>query len=114
MWTTVACLVALNLTPGQSGGLALTNVRTTYGILGPPRTGDRFLPGDALVLSFDLKGAKVDAGGKVHYSVGMEVTDAKGKVQFRQLPRPLEADAPPAGQDLPAFASVQIGLDQPP
>jgi len=59
-------------------GLSATNIRTTYGVLGPVRRDTRFLPGDDFVLSFDIEGAKVNAAGKVLYLVGMEVTDNQG------------------------------------
>jgi hypothetical protein len=107
---TVAAVVALTLM--DVDGLTATNVRTTYGILGPLRRDSRFLPGDDFVLSFDIEGAKVNAAGKVLYSIGMEVTDSQGKVRFRQIPNDLEADVSSAGKSLPTCASVQIGLDQ--
>ncbi len=113
MWTTLAFVAALTLTSGQSDQLALTNVRTTYGALGPERPDNKFLPGDSLVLSFDIEGATVDAGGKLLYSIGMEVTDHDGKALFRQEPRSLEAKVGPASKSVPGRANLQIGLDQP-
>jgi hypothetical protein len=112
MWTTVA-LMALSLAPGQPGQLALTHVRSTYGVMGAPRPDNKVLPGDTFVLGFNIEGAKV-SGGKVLYSIGMEVNDAAGKTLFRQAPQDLEAPAPAGGGSLPASASIQIGLDQPP
>src|SRR5262249_27418805 len=78
------------------------------------RPNTQLLPGDDFVLSFDIQGAKVNASVKILYSVGMEVTDNKGKVLFRQIPNDLEADAPPRRKSLPACPSVQRGLDQEP
>jgi hypothetical protein len=114
MWMTVAFLAALSLVQGQTGSLKLTNVRTTYGVLGPSRPDTKFLPGDLFVLSFDIEGAKADAGGKVLYSIGMDVLDGKGKVRFRQVPRDLETTVEPGSKTLPAYASLQIGLDAQP
>jgi hypothetical protein len=114
MWTTLTFIAALALAPADAGQLALTNVRSTYGILGAPRAEDKFLPGDMLVLCFDMEGVKVDDAGKVVYSIGMEVSDADGKVQFKQAPRQLEAITSLGGNTIPAFANIQIGLDQPP
>ncbi|HLJ95508.1 MAG TPA: hypothetical protein VKU02_20190 [Gemmataceae bacterium] len=94
--------------------LTATNVRTTYGILGPVRQDPRFHPGDDFVLSFDIEGAKANTAGKILYSVGMDITDSQGKVRFRQIPTDQEADAPAGGKGLPACASLQIGLDQDP
>jgi hypothetical protein len=104
----------LSLAPGQTGQLNLANVRATYGILGATRPDAKVLPGDSFVLCFDIEGVKADEAGKVLYSIGMEVTDAAGKVYFKQEPRELEANNSLGGTSLQAFASIQIGLDQPP
>jgi hypothetical protein len=114
VWCSFTVAALLSLIPAEPASLTVTNVRMTYGVLGPPRSDTKFLPGDDFVLSFDIDGAKVNAAGKVLYSVGMEVSDNKGKVRFRQLPNELEAAAPSGGNRLPACASVQIGLDQEP
>ena len=37
MWTTIALIAALNLAPAQAGELTLSNLRSTYGMLGPQR-----------------------------------------------------------------------------
>jgi hypothetical protein len=114
MWTTLALLAALGASPTGADALTLTNVRLTHGILGVPRDTTKFLPGDACVLAFDVEGITVDKAGKVLYSVAMDVTDAKGKVVFRQAPQKLEASNSLGGNRLPAYANLQIGLDQPP
>jgi hypothetical protein len=114
MWTTLALAAALSLAPGASGGLALNNARTTYGILGAPRPDNKFLPGDTFVLSFDIDGIRVDRDGNYFYSIAMEVTDADGKPVFKQDPHEQQASNSLGGNSLPAFASLQIGLDQPP
>jgi len=97
----------------QAGNLALTNVRPTYGLLGPARADTRVLPGDSLGLEFDIEGIAVGADGKVQYSMGLEVTDDKGKVGYRQLPRDQEALASLGGKSVAAQAHLDIGLDQP-
>lgn len=118
MWTTVALVAALSTAPGQAspgaGQLTLSNVRNTYGFLGAERADDKLLPGDSYFVTFDIQGIKVSPEGKVLYSMAMEVTDAKGKVQFRQDPKDLETFNTLGGTQLPAFAHVDIGLDQPP
>lgn len=113
MWTTFALVAVLGLPPADSGRLALTNIRTTYGVLGMPRHGTKFLPGDEVVIAFDVEGMTVDDSGKVLYSVAMEVTDDKGDVKFRQAPHKLEANNSLGGNRIPAFAHLRIGLDQP-
>jgi hypothetical protein len=114
MWTTFAFVAVLGLAPGQSGPLALTNVRTTYGVLGAPRPDNKFLPGDEFTLSFDIEGVKVDNAGKLFYSIGMEVTDRDRKVQFKQDPREQQATNSLGGTSLPACAHLQIGLEHAP
>jgi len=113
MWTTLA-LAALTLSPAEAGQLTLTNARTTYGLLGGPRTDNKYLPGDSYVLQFDIEGITVGDDGKVLYSVGLEVTDSAGKAHFKQAPRDMEAQNSLGGNSLPGFVSLQIGLDQPP
>ena len=113
MLTTIGILMALQVAPADSGQLSLTDVRTTYGILGDKRPDDKFLPGDRFVLSFDIEGAKADAGGKIRYGIGMQVTDATGKVLYKQEPVDSEANSPASGNKLAAFASLEIGTEQP-
>src|SRR5262249_2643138 len=55
-----------------------------------------------------------DDQGKILYSIGLEVADAAGKVQFKQEPRNLEALNALGGSRLPAHAHIDIGVDQPP
>jgi hypothetical protein len=114
VWCSSILVAALGLAPAEASSLAVSNVRTTYGVLGPQRPDTKFLPGDDFVLSFDIEGATINPAGKVLYSVGMEVTDHQRKILFKQLPNDLEAKAPAAGKRIPACAKVQIGLDQEP
>lgn len=114
MWTTLALVGALSLAPAESGSLALTNVRSTYGILGTPRPDNKVLPGDQFVLSFDIEGIQTDDQGKAQYSVAMEVKDSKGKVKFKQEPRNQETTVSLGGNKLPWYASLNIGLEDPP
>ena len=112
MWTMLAFTV-LSLLPGQESQLSLANLRLTYGVPGIPRSANKVLPGDNLALAFDVEGMSVSPEGKFLYSVGLEVLDARGKVQFKQEPRDLEVMNVLGGKHLPTFASVDIGLDQP-
>ena len=72
------------------------------------------MPGGELFLCFDVEGVTVDGDGKVHYSVAVEVADAKGKVLFKQDPRDLEAPVSLGGDRVPAFAHLDVGLQSPP
>jgi hypothetical protein len=114
MWTTCTLLAGLALAPAQAGDLTLTNVRATYGQLGAVRPDNKLLPGDIFYVAFDIEGIVVDPTGRVQYSMAMEVTDSHNKVLFKQDPRELEAVNSLGGNRLPAFAHVDVGLDQPP
>ena len=89
MWTAVALTTVMTLAPAQ--GLELKNVRTTYGILGETRKDDKILPGDVIILAFDIEGLKAQANGKVEYSMGMEFSKLKAaKPVFKRDPTELE------------------------
>ncbi len=113
MWTTLALAAAL-AAPAQAGELKLSRVRSTYGVMGPARAEDKLLPGDTLVVCFDIGGMVADDSGKVSYSMGLEVSDASGKTLFTQDPANLEATASLGGDTIPAFARIDVGLSQPP
>src|SRR5438128_8675396 len=112
MLTTVGLLAALSLAAGDSGPLALTDVRTTYGILGPTRPDNKFLAGDAFVVSFNMEGAKAK-DGKIRYGIGMQVSDASGKVLYKQDPVGNETKSPAGEAKIAAFARLEIGTEQP-
>jgi hypothetical protein len=114
MLTTLALVSALGLVPGQPGSLALTNVRSTYGLHGSTRPDNKLLPGDQVFLAFDIENVQTGSDGKVQYSIAMEVANGAGKVLFKQAPRDLTANNALGGTNLPAYANLQVGLDQPP
>jgi hypothetical protein len=109
--------VALSLSStrvfAEGGKLNLTNVRATYGLLGPARAEGRILPGDILCLEFDIGGITVAPDGKVQYSMSLEALDAQGKVVYGQNATGKEAFASLGGKSVPAQAHLDIGLDQP-
>jgi hypothetical protein len=113
MLSSLLMVTGLVILLGEPSNLALTNARLTYGILGPTRTSEQFLPGDNVVLSFDITGATVNADGKVKYAVGMEVMDKSGKVHYRQAARDMEVSSRP-GSTLPACANGRVGFYQAP
>lgn len=114
MWTSLALVAALGLAPQQAGQLALANARITYGAPGLPRTDAKLLPGDQLVVVFDIEGITVDSAGKVLYSTAVELADSKGKVHFKQQPRDQETIAALGGSSVPGMVVLEVGLDQPP
>jgi hypothetical protein len=112
MWTSLTMLAALGL-PAQTGELELTNIRTTYGFLGPTRPDQAFLPGDQVFIVFDIDNIHTDDTGKILYSIGMEVVDGKGKLVYKRDPADLEGTNSLGGHRLPAFANLDIGGDMP-
>jgi len=122
MWAALALTTVLNLAPAQAQQpLELKNVRTTHGILGQERKEDKLLPGDILVVAFDIEGLSVKENGSVLYAMGMELTsldkadkDKKPKKMFTRDPQDLEAVNTLGGSTLPAFALSVIGTDTEP
>jgi hypothetical protein len=112
MWTTIALLTTLGVTPAQAD-LSLTHVRSTHGLLGPERDNETLSPGDNLFVCFNIEGVRVDDDGKVKYSMAVEVSDSTGKVLFKQEPKDTEAKTSLGGNSVPAFATINVGRDQP-
>lgn len=114
MLTTVALVAALSSAISQTDGLTFANVRQTYFTLGPARSDTQLLPGDIYHLAFDIEGLKMEDTGKVQYAMGMEVTNAAGKVEFGQAPQ----DRDPVfnalgGAVVPALTYVELPATMP-
>ena len=115
MWTSVvAALAALSAPAAEPGSLTLSNVRATYGVLGPVRADSRVLPGDRYVLCFDVEGVRLGPDGKVSFSIATEARNAAGRVLFQRDPKPVEAPTSLGGDRATAHASLHVGLDTPP
>jgi hypothetical protein len=96
----------------KESNLKLTNNRLTYGEFGATRTDSRYLPGDAFCFAFEIEGIKSDESGKVRFTMGMELTDSKGKEVFKQAPVDREEYLTLGGNRLPARAFVRLGMTQ--
>jgi hypothetical protein len=114
MWTTVALAAVLGASLGQSDGLTISNVRTTYGTLGPERPDNKLLPGDRYQLAFDVEGIKNDELGHAQYQLAMKVLDSQGKPVFGQEPKDVDAGLSLGGSRIPVHVYVDAGLSQPP
>jgi hypothetical protein len=115
MWTpVVVALTALCAPAADTGSLTLSNIRATYGVLGPARADNKVLPGDRFVVCFDIEGITIGADGKVAYSIGTEVRNASGRIQLQQEPKDVEAPTSLGGNRAPAHARLDVGLDTPP
>ena len=113
MWTSMTLLALLAAAPSEPD-LSLEHVRSTHGLLGPRRRDEPLAPGDILFVCFDIDGIRVDAEGKVRYRMGMELSNAEGKVVFRQAAKEQEVHASLGGDRVPAYAHLSVGLDTPP
>jgi hypothetical protein len=112
MWTSLALVAALGSSFAQSGQLTISNVRPTYGVLGPQRPDDRVIPGDMYFLAFDVDGFKVADDGKVSYTMAMEITDHEGKIVHGKDPRDLVTYNSLGTGRLQAYAHADVPLGQ--
>ncbi len=113
IWSTLVLAAALSTAPAAEGELTLSNVRLTRGVLGPVREGSKLLPGDTLFVCFDVEGVTVADDGKVQYSTALEVVNPRGRTLLKQDPRNLEATCSLGGHRVPAYASIDVGLEVP-
>jgi hypothetical protein len=118
MWAALALTTVLTA-PAQAGGdLAVKNVRSTHGLLGQTRKDDKLLPGDVLVLAFDIDNLKVKDDGTILYAMGVELTQkvkgGKAKPILKRAPQSMEAVNTLGGTTLPGFALQPIGIDYTP
>lgn len=87
MWTTLALMSALSITPAQAGQLQLKNPRFTYGMFGQERKDSNYLPIDMVWLTFDIEGLQVKEDGSGRYSMAMKLkNNKKNKYLFEQDP----------------------------
>jgi len=116
MLQTLALATLVSLAPAQgSDDLKLSNVRSTYGMLGAPRTDTKLVPGDWFWLTFDIENMYIDPEtGRSQYSMGMEILDAQGNRKFGKKPQDVEAVNFFGGSSVPASAHVEIGSDTDP
>jgi len=115
MLTTVALVAALVSSIGQAAdGPSIANVRQTYFLLGPDRPDNKLLPGDSFHLAFDIDGLKVDDNGKVQYAMGLQVVNKDGKTEFGSEPTDREVYNALGGSRVPAYANVDVGINQAP
>jgi len=113
MGSTLPLLLLLSLAPAQGEKLALNNARSTYGVLGPERPDDKYLPGDILCVTFDIENLKADDTGLVSYKMGLETRNKKGEKQYSRDPQEIKVLLTLAGGRMPAFAVIEIGSDTP-
>jgi hypothetical protein len=116
-WKILAVVLSLvGAEAAQAGGkLRLVNVRPTYGVNGPVRPDNKYLPGDKIDLSFDIDNVTIDPKtGQAKWEILMEVFDEKKPKSIFSSKNPNEMVAALGGRRLPAFCYVSMGLDSSP
>jgi hypothetical protein len=100
----------------EAGGkLNLVNVRATYGVHGPVRADNKYLPGDKIDLSFDIDNITIDPKtGQAKWEIVMDVFDDKKPKPIFSSKNPNEMVAALGGHRLPAFCFVTMALDSSP
>ena len=114
MWATLAVSAVLAAAPADAAPLQIKNDRFTYGVFGPERKDAEVIPGDVLILAYDVEGLQVAPDGKVAYSTAMELLNKDGKSEFKENPTDREAVNTLGGTRLPCWSRVNIGSDTPP
>ncbi len=114
MWAALAVSAVLAAAPADAGQLQIKNDRFTYGILGQDRPDNKVIPGDTLIVAFDIEGLQVKDDGKVQYSTSMELLNTDGKTEFKEKPIGRESINTLGGSHLPCWSRVSIGTDTPP
>jgi hypothetical protein len=114
MWAALAVSAVLAAVPADAGPLQIKNDRFTYGILGQDRPDDKVIPGDTLIVAFNIDGLQVKDDGKVNYSTSMELVNKDGKSEFKENPIDRESINTLGGSHLPCWSLVSIGTDTPP
>src|SRR5262245_12669859 len=103
------------LLPGAAAALEIQNVRPAYGVLGATRLDNKFLPGDVLMIHFDIEGLKVnDKTGTVRYYSELEFFDSKKKRISQQKNEIQELQPDLGGTRIPSDLNAIMGKDQPP
>src|SRR5260370_958350 len=108
MLCTLVLLAGL-LPPSQAEGLSLTDVRLTLGICGPPRPNARLLPGDNLIVSFDIAAITADEAGKLRFSTVTALSDDEGKATtVKRMSGTVNKDVPAKADVLPLQFPVAL------
>jgi hypothetical protein len=111
MWANLALATVMALAPAQ-GTLTIKNDRLTYGVYGQKRAGNKVLPGELVVISYEIHGLKAKPDGKVQYAAGFELSkkgETKPEVKVDLVPRPAVLNL--GGGVLATESVAAFGLD---
>lgn len=113
MWAPLAVTFVLAAAPADAGPLQIKNEHFTYGIFGSERKDSEVIPGDILILAYDIEGLTTKEDGTVRYATSMELLDKDGKSEFKENPIERTAVNALGGSRLPCWSRVNIGTDTP-
>src|SRR5262245_13303520 len=109
----VALALLAVLAPGAAA-VELKSPRACNGLFGATRANAKYLPGDVLILAFEIEDLKTDPKtGVANYQQAMEITDAGGTSIFAQKPAVVEVPLF-GGKRLSTFVQAIMTLDQKP
>ncbi|HVS36036.1 MAG TPA: hypothetical protein VMS17_10690 [Gemmataceae bacterium] len=113
MWATLAVSAVLAAAPADAGALQIKNEHFTYGLFGPERKDTKVIPGDILMLAFDVDGLTIKDDGTITYTTAMELLNDKGKSEFKEDPVERTVVNALGGSHLPCWSRISIGGDVP-
>jgi hypothetical protein len=104
-----ALLLLLTAAPVRAE-LTIEDVKATYGPFGPERKSFDSYPFDELFIRFTIRGATVDAEGKVDAAFHFQLSDADGKVLVQDK-RPFTGILALGGKTLPGTSSLRLSKE---
>ena len=113
MWATLAVSAVLAAAPADAAPLQIKNDHFTYGIFGAERKDAEVIPGDILILAYDIEGLTTKDDGTVRYTTSMELLDKDSHSEFKENPIERTAVNALGGSRLPCWSRVNIGTDTP-
>src|ERR1700675_3661260 len=108
MWATLAVSAVLAAAPADAGPLQIKNDHFTYGIYGSERKNAEVIPGDILILAFEVEGLSVKDDGTVTYSTAMQLLNDKGKSEFDEKPTVRDVVNALGGAHLPCWSIITV------
>jgi hypothetical protein len=113
MWATLAVSIVLAAAPADAGSLQIKNDHFTYGLVGSERKDAEVIPGDVLMLAFEVEGLTIKDDGSVTYSTALELLNKDGKSEFNEGPVERTVVNALGGSHLPCWSQAVIGGDVP-
>lgn len=104
----LAAAALLLATAAAQAKLEILDIQAAYGALGPERKSLDVYPSDEIFFRFTVRGATLDADGRVDALIAMKLTNAQGDVLLHQE-NPLRVNLSLGGDSFPANARLALG-----